>query len=143
MRPAPIRRARGAGPMDTNSQRWAAHLLRRAGFGGTPDEIDTYAALGYEGAVERLLHPDTIDDSAAEALLATLGAGLDPAHRLADGQLLWVARMILTRRPLREKMTLFWHNHFATSVAKANPMVLVYQQIHMFRSLGLGGYKSL
>src|SRR5438128_1837138 len=107
--------------MDTNDLRWAAHLLRRAGFGGTPQEIEEYAALGYEGAVERLLNPAQVDDSAAEAALSALAGRLDPATQLMDGQALWLARMMLTQRPLQEKMALFWHNHFATGFSKVKP----------------------
>src|SRR5947208_164921 len=72
-------------PLDAESRRWAAHLLRRAGFGGTPDEIDAYAALGYEGAVERLLNPASVDDGAAEeALPMPAGRRAGPRAR-ADG----------------------------------------------------------
>src|SRR5215211_5448773 len=87
-------REEGAGLMDANDRRWAAHLLRRAGFGGTPEEIDSYAALGYEGAVERLLNPGGVDDSAMEAALHTQAQGLEPAELLADGQALWMWRMM-------------------------------------------------
>src|SRR5690349_13880906 len=129
--------------MDASSRRWAAHLLRRAGFGGTPEEIDSYAALGYEGAVERLLNPAGVDDSATEAALRTLAATRDPETNILDTQGLWLARMALTQRPLQEKMALFWHNHFATGIGKVPYPGLMAQQIERFRAAGLGSYGDL
>src|SRR5690348_3005576 len=93
-----------------------AHLLRRAGFGGTAAELDEYQALGFEGAVERLLNPQTIAQADLDARLAALD--IDPATNptaFSDLQVEWFNRMITTRRPLQEKMALFWHGHFATA----------------------------
>ena len=129
--------------MEANSRQWAAHLLRRAGFGGSPEEIDAYAALGYEGAVERLLNPGGVDDGATDAALQTLAQGLDVEGRPVDAQTLWLARKLLTRRPLQEKMVLFWHNHFATSIVKVKSPPLMAQQAHLFRTAGLGNYQDL
>src|SRR4051794_21225744 len=100
--------------MTNADRRWVTHLLRRAGFGATADEESSYAALGYEGAVDRLLDPQGVDDSAVEDLVAGATGDLDPETRIVDGQALWLLRMLYTQRPLQEKMTLFWHNHFAT-----------------------------
>ncbi len=120
-----------------------AHLLRRAGFGAAPAELDAYAALGYEGAVERLLAPQTVDDGAADALVDQATAALTPTLRLVDGQAVWLVRMLYTQRPLQEKMTLFWHNHFATGIQKVLLPALLYEQNALFRRAGLGRFDDL
>ncbi len=129
--------------MATESQGWAAHLLRRAGFGGTPAEIATYAALNYEAAVDRLLNPAQVDDSSTERTLQALGRTLDADNKLADGQAAWLGRMMLTAHPLQEKMVLFWHNHFATGFPKVKQPPLMYDQASLFRSAGLGNFQDL
>ncbi len=51
-----------------------AHLLRRAGFGASKADLDAYTALGFEGAVDRLLNYQSVDDSALEAVVARMRA---------------------------------------------------------------------
>ena len=129
--------------MANADRRWAAHLLRRAGFGASPDELDTYVALGYEGAVDRLLNPQSVDDSATAALVDQASAMLSADTQIVGGQALWLLRMLYTQRPLQEKMALFWHNHFATAVQKVNYPPLMYQQNQLFLNLGLGKFDDL
>jgi uncharacterized protein (DUF1800 family) len=121
-----------------------AHLLRRAGFGGIPAEIDQYLALGFEGAVERLLNPEKIAQPDLDARLNNLV--LDPARNptaFPDLQVEWFNRMIATQRPLQEKMALFWHGHFATANSKVNSPFLMRKQYQLFLSLGLGNFRDL
>src|SRR5579883_573513 len=101
------------GPVAGNMQ--IGHLLRRAGFGATPQDLQTYAALGFEGAVDRLLNYQQVDDSAMENRLNALN--LDLSNPRAQQQW-WLLRMAWTQRPLLEKMTLFWHGHFTSSINK-------------------------
>ena len=130
--------------MTSNNRQLAAHLLRRAGFGGSPDEITQYAALDYEAAVDRLLVPATVDDSAAEDTISALTGQLDFSGRAnADAPALWLARMMITQRPLQEKMTLFWHNHFATGIGKVKSAPLMIDQAALFRRAGLGNFADL
>src|ERR1700704_6235934 len=94
-----------------NPRSQVAHLLRRAGFGATEAELDQYAALGFAGALDRLLNPDQVDDSAAEQAIAPLA--LDPndteaRRKIENAKFWWLNRMLYTQRPLQEKMTLFW-----------------------------------
>ena len=96
----------------------AAHLLRRAGFGGSPEEINGLVARGREGAVDFLVDYEAVNNSALDALLLK-SFGNENFRLPSDIQRWWLARMIHTRRPFEEKMTLFWHNHFATSYFKA------------------------
>lgn len=95
----------------------AAHLLRRAGFGGSPNDINALVSRGREGAVDFLINYESIDNAALDDLL--LQSFDDEDFNLpADIQRWWITRMVYTRRPFEEKMTLFWHNHFATSYFK-------------------------
>src|SRR5690349_4735888 len=103
-----------------NVRSQVAHLLRRAGFGATETELDTYAQLGFAGAVDRLLSPEQVDDSSTDQLLAPLSGDLGDPKKLEAAKFWWVNRMLYTQRPLQEKMVLFWHNHFATANSKVN-----------------------
>jgi uncharacterized protein (DUF1800 family) len=120
-----------------------AHLLRRAGFGATEAELDRYAQLGFGGALDRLLNPEQVDDSATDQLLAPLTGDLGDPKKIEPAKFWWFNRMLYTQRPLQEKMTLFWHNHFATANSKVNNAVLMLQQIQLFRDNGLGNFETL
>ncbi len=128
---------RYSGPFE---RRNAAHLLRRAGFGGTAAEIDALTALGTRGAVDSLLHP-TQPDAAFDAYPDSVFL-FDPKTRNATAQMWWLDRMLRTQHPLVEKMTLFWHGHFATSMQKV-PANLMVGQIDLFRTLALGHFHDL
>jgi hypothetical protein len=128
---------RYAGPF---TRRQAAHLLRRAGFGGTPEEIDALQQLGAAGAVNALLHPSQ-PEVAFDAYPDTTVL-FDPKTRNPAAQNWWLDRMLRTQHPLVEKMTLFWHGHFATSIRKV-PADLMVGQIDLFRSQALGNFRSL
>jgi uncharacterized protein (DUF1800 family) len=100
------------------------HLLRRAGFGARSDELETYARQSVRGAVETLLDyesiPDDVDQKIGRAgyVGMTARAAFSPRTVIIDARQRWLFRMIHTNRPLQEKMTLFWHNHFATAYTK-------------------------
>jgi uncharacterized protein (DUF1800 family) len=126
-----------------NVRSQVAHLLRRAGFGATEAELDQYSSLGFAGAVDRLLNPEQVDDSATDQLLAPLTADLGDPKKIEPAKFYWVNRMLYTQRPLLEKLTLFWHDHFATSNTKVNNAVLMQQQIQLFRDNGLGNFETL
>ena len=122
------------------TRRHAAHLTRRAGFGATAPEIETLRPLGARGAVDALVHPSQPDvafvDFPDPALL------YDRKARASTAQAWWVDRMLRTRHPLSEKMTLFWHGHFATSMSKVPPALMV-EQIDLFRAQGMGSFRNL
>jgi hypothetical protein len=118
----------------------AAYLLRRAGFGPTAAEVEEHVALGLEGAVSRLVDYETIDNSALDTRLTQLGLNLD---QLFDLYFWWVYRMLYTARPLEEKLTLFWHGHFATSFAKVNDTRLLLRQNELFRRLATGDFEEM
>src|SRR5438105_3178225 len=117
-----------------------AHLLRRAGFGSTEAELDEYTALGFLGAVDRLLNYDQLDDSATDQLVANIPID---GRNVEAARYAWMTRMLYTRRPLQEKMTLFWHTHFATATSKVRQVGLMVQQIQLFRDNALGSFETL
>jgi uncharacterized protein (DUF1800 family) len=123
--------------------RQAAHLLRRAGFGGTPADIAAFTQLDAQRAVDALFHASDPDDLFVSypPELTTL-TNAQYGQRKTAVQLWWLDRMLRTRRQLAEKMTLFWHNHFATAVSKSPPEMMA-EQIDLFRLQGLGNFRTL
>ena len=159
----------------------AAHLLNRAGFGGTPAEIKALHALGRIKAVDSLLATDEPDSAFPPPAWATEEQALadmrmraqqfqetqrarreatpEEAERIRretfqaaqkenrqhalEAQAWWFRRMLHTRAPLREKMTLFWHDHFATSIQKVKQTVLMVWQNQLFRKHAFGSFREL
>lgn len=124
----------------------AAHLLRRIGFGGSPSDIASLASLGRQGAVDSLLNYGETDNSALDSLIERSFQFSDPSNAAvfnsAELQRWWYTRMVFTARPFEEKMTLFWHNHFATAVSKV-PEIFMYIQNNMLRANALGRFDDL
>ena len=155
----------------------ARHLLWRAGFGGTPQQIQTLASWGPERAVGYLLD---YRDIPAEEITATLFdrdimrpynaeergelararrqgdeaavAGVSAQRQVAEQkarrqvrrvQQWWLKRMIETPRPLEEKMTLFWHGHFATSYRTIEDSYHMFLQNELFRRHAVGNFGEL
>lgn len=170
------------------SDRTAAHLLERAGFGGVPADIRRLAAMTPAQAVDQLLRGDADDDlpafeesglwdpslidfppsrpaatELAERSGAAMGVRVKPggnrplqpvtnrffywlrATTLETRRLSfwWLGRMLLTRHPLREKMALFWHGHFATTEEKLRDYRKIRQQIDLLRAGALGSFRDL
>ena len=118
-----------------------AHLLRRMGFGGSADDINALVGRTRERAVDRLLNYESIDNQEMEdRLRKALNPKKFTPHE--DLQLWWIVRMILTARPFEEKMTLFWHNHFATALDKVD-FDLMYVQNQMLRTFALDRFDTL
>src|SRR6266850_8127512 len=175
---------------DWNAER-AAHLLERAGFGGTPEDVDRLAAMTPQQAVDSLVEYARIDNSGASAFeeSGVWDRGMDPfppsraeAVRLGreHGEALgvkalpegsqrrlqpvvdqffyglrantietqrlgvwWANRMLTTPRPLEEKLTLFWHGHFATGDNKVRDCRMMAQQNAMLRANAAGSFRDL
>ena len=100
-------------PLNTRRSQ-VAHLLRRAGFGASPETLDEFEALGLKGAVDRLVDYESVEDDVEERFKLF---NLD-LKKLTDLQRWWLLRMVYTRRPLQEKMTLFWHGLLTSASAK-------------------------
>lgn len=145
----------------------ASHLLNRAGFGGPPAEIEKLLALGQEKAVAHFVDyekiPDTTPDpdwakpdpDRAKKLLEARQLGEEERRKRlreiqrADRQHIielrgwWLERMAKGPRPLQEKMVLFWHGHFATSVEKVREAYLMWRQNELFRRLATANWLDM
>ena len=119
-----------------------AHLMRRAGFGATQDEIEEYVAKGYDSVVEELLYP-TDPQNMPDDIIKRYHVDQSEMRHAAHGVGYWMYRMITTRCPLEEKIALFWHSLFATSFSKLNHARAMINQIEMFRRHGLGRFPTL
>jgi uncharacterized protein (DUF1800 family) len=150
------------GPWD---RRLAAHLLRRAGFGGTPEQIGRYAVMSPHDAVESLVHfpdtsalaqePDNVFDPRAQIVAlrgsdsvtrreALKGVRKQMRASILDMQLWWLNRMLQTPAPLQEKMTLFFHRHFTTAaIQKGVWPTYVWGQNQLLRGSALGNLRAL
>lgn len=128
-------------PLRTDAQK-CAHLLRRFGLGASEAEISYYLeGGGLDGAIEKLLNYDQVDE----------GFTIKPEDfannkgKVGMPSLIgwWTMRLLTTRRPLQEKMTLFWHNHFATSAEKVKAPGMMFMQNDIFRRNATGNFKTL
>jgi uncharacterized protein (DUF1800 family) len=128
---------------DPFDRRKAAHLLRRTGFGAGPEEIDRVVEQGLEATVEEMFAEDAAQEDEFQATLQNVAGSLmnldDPGQVAAW----WVHRMVRTRTPLREKLTLFWHGHFATSANKVGDGNLMHAQIETLRQHAWGDFPDL
>jgi uncharacterized protein (DUF1800 family) len=107
------------------TDRQIEHLLRRAGFGARPDELASYGALSTTQAVSVLVDYDSVPDDVDSAIglpgyigMTITGGAFAPQSNINHARQRWLFRMVHSDRPLQEKMTLFWHNHFATGYNK-------------------------
>ncbi len=121
----------------------AAHLLRRAGFGGAPDDVDAAAARGLADTLQWMFDvpPKAAPDPVDQALRA-LGNAL-PYDEIASLQGAWVHRMVHAPCPLVERLALFWHGHFATGQQKVGNAAWMREQVDGFRARAFGPFGDL
>jgi len=121
-----------------------AHLMRRAGFGATHEELEQYVAKGYDATVEELINPpDNLPAGDMIGLLRYMPNCLLPGGVPQPGQYNWMYNMITTKRPLEEKVALFWHQVFATGNSKVDNCDQMLEQLVMFRKYGMGNYREM
>jgi hypothetical protein len=125
-----------------------SHLHRRAGFAAPWAVLQRDLKDGLDASVERLLEGETVagegtSASEFESFLDAMSARLGPTSELEGLQAIWLYRMIFTPHPLRERMTLFWHNHFATSITKVQNPALMQRQNDLLRAQALGDFRDL
>ena len=119
-----------------------AHLMRRAGFGAPYDELEARAAKGYEATVEELLNPEQQPGMERDLMLRYQTPWVSAAGLEAQ-QDEWAYQMINTRRPLEEKIALFWHSIFVTGHAKCEYPRQQHLELDMFRRDGRGNFRDL
>ena len=119
-----------------------AHLLRRAGAGASREELEAAASQPYAGLVEDLLHPESFAELDDDLLFRYFPAlvNADTPHIWSSR---WIWRMANTKRPLEEKMSLFWHHVFATGWFKSEHTSTMVAQIDMLRRDGLGNLRTI
>ncbi len=154
-------------PSDSNpwDKSLAAHLLNRAGFGALPEEVDQAVAWGFDRTVDHLVDFDKIPDDDLPApempplpeqvrkMTATLSqeeqknavdkVNHDNGEAIDKLRSWWVRRMIHAKRPLQEKMTLFWHGHLTTSAEDVKQARLLLKQNQFLRENCLGNFCDL
>jgi uncharacterized protein (DUF1800 family) len=118
------------------------HLYRRAGFGATAAELDAALKAGPDRAIDALLQGGPGQEE-FDRQTAVLADALTRANNGPQLRAWWLYRMMYSPHPLREKITLFWHNHFATSNAKVNNAGFMHGQYELMRRHGLGSFRSL
>ncbi|MCH7737091.1 MAG: DUF1800 domain-containing protein [Chloroflexi bacterium] len=119
-----------------------AHLLRRASFGATLQELEDYQAKGYEATVEELLHPEDAPEW-DDDVFRRYQPDLNSVMYFESAQNYWMYKMINSKRPLEEKIALFWHGLFATAYGKLNHAKGVVNQTDTFRRHGLGSFHNI
>jgi hypothetical protein len=118
------------------------HLYRRAAFGATWAELQTGVKDGPDKVIDRLLKGES-DPEKFESETAKLAEPIVRANNGNQARAWWLYRMLYTPHPLAEKMTLFWHNHFATSNAKVNNAGYMLGQYELMRRNALGNFRTL
>ena len=141
------------------------HLLRRAGFGASVEDVEAYQDLALPVVTDLLLDIDDDDDvdrliGAPDRVSVTTRGTFAPDTNIEDARQRWLFRMIHARNPVQEKMALFWHNHFATAYSKVAGFAGARQgarmmagkpgavegppgQIELFRQHALGSFRDL
>lgn len=123
------------------SRKLAAHLHRRAGFAASTAELDAAVKRGPKQSVEQLCNPSGSNKEfeSTSAMLAQRTVAADDVTQLAAW---WLYRMLNTADPLLEKLTLFWHGHFATSAAKVQKSSLIHDQNQLLRQNARGPFEQ-
>jgi uncharacterized protein (DUF1800 family) len=126
----------------TWTRRDAGHLLRRAQHGASLADVDRAHAEGLPVTLDRLLsvQPETTEFAASDALLESAARH---SGNIDDLKAWWAHRLLHSAGPLAEKMTLLWHNHFATSNAKVRSSDQMAAQNALFRRHALGSFRQL
>ena len=130
------------GKADPWNEQKVTHLFRRAGFGLTSQELQRALTAGLPQTVHQLVHESAESDTfrtEMQAMTNSLVSTSDPAN-LPSG---WLYRMLKTPDQLQEKITLFWHGHFATSAEKVADAFMMQRQNTMLRNSALGSFKDL
>ncbi|GAA2376380.1 DUF1800 domain-containing protein [Dactylosporangium salmoneum] len=119
-----------------------AHLLRRATFGPTAEEVDAAESKGPAATLDALFNPPATDAGADRTPLPKLGMVVnektDRAEQIRQVGAWWLDRMVQAEHQVHEKLTFFWHGHWATSAdkVKSGPLMLNQQQTLFRTALG-------
>ena len=120
-----------------------AHLMRRASFGASREELEARVSNGYEATVEELLNPEAKEPVDLYDLFRYQPWTWKPGTIQGMGHASWLYRMLNTDAPLQEKMALFWHGVFATGVSKVDHWDEIIDLVDMLREKGMGSYREI
>ena len=132
-----------AAPPSSFSRRDAERLLWRAGFGPRPGDADRLAALGRQAAVHSLTRPQGPATLSGPAPVDEDGYPIDPNNVWGHDHCWWLDRMVRTNQSLVERMTLIWHDWFATTNADVGDHRMMLEQNELFRTNALGSFETL
>lgn len=161
--PAPPPNGGLAAYAGTWSENEVIHLLKRTMFGASRSDISYFAARTFQQSIDEILNPTApLPDPPVKEYTPTNAAQpdttvpqgstwiLDPntdgtvnSLRNASFKKWWMGVLINQDRSIREKMTLFWHNHFSTETAIINNAQFVYKHHLLLRTYALGNFKAL
>ncbi|MEY3176128.1 MAG: hypothetical protein RLZZ436_4042 [Planctomycetota bacterium] len=119
----------------------AAHLFRRAGFGADRDQLEAAVSVSPTEAVDQLLSAAEPGDFQTE--MSVLASSAIAAGNVQPLSAWWLYRMLATPCQLLEKLTLFWHGHFATGADKVTDPALMLAQNQLLRRLACGRFEEL
>lgn len=128
---------------DPFSPHLAAHLFRRAGFGASPAEVQAAVNLGVDRTIDLLLAADNQPIPAGGWGSLPHGESLDLDNDVDSQRAQWLYECVHTPHPLKEKISLFWHDHFSVGTADFNSKHYSVEHINVFRRHGLGRFKDL
>ena len=145
----------------------AAHLLRRAGFGGSPEQVRKLVDMGLAAAVDSLVDYETIEWNIEPPPIAPLLLERPPSREVLrdltederrefaakrrraqqrtfeEVRLWWIDRMVHSPRPFEEKMTLFWHGHFTSGYREVRNPIFMRDQNDLLRENAVGNFRDL
>lgn len=137
------------------------HLLKRSLFGAKKEDIDHFASKSLRHTIHRLLHTEEPipvppvnnynDDKYTDEeiqpgitwITATKVSGMNGFRRRNSFKAWWMGCMIDQQQTLREKMVLFWHNHFATEMNVIDNPTMIYKHNVLLRQYALGNFKAM
>jgi uncharacterized protein (DUF1800 family) len=128
---------------DPWDRRKAAHLARRAGFGARPEELDALVLLGVDKVIDLLLVPAPTALQESGVAVLPNGEILNLTSSLTAQRAQWLWEMVNGTNWLREKMCLFWADHFSVGSAETAADPTLPAHINLFRRLGLGSFRTL
>lgn len=117
-------------------------LLRRLQFGVRPDEVEQAVQEGLDNTLDRLLTEQAESEDFQQTEAALRATALATSN-IQDLKVWWLVRMLTSANPLREKLSLCWHNHFATSFAKVQSVPMMLVQNELFRKHAWGSFPEL
>lgn len=126
----------------------AAHLLRRATFGASPQQIQFYVGIKPQDILDKLLidqpaPTSPVDPNTAKSFMDKAFDKANSGSYSAYFKYWWVGTMMNSAQAMHEKMTLFWQNHFVSTLSTVNDYRFLYRQYTTLRQNALGNFRQM